>query len=277
MHRFEGTVTAIVGTFLDITQRRRGEQALAEAEARFRLLVESAKDFAIFTLDEEGTVVSWNSGAERILGWSEGEIVGPPAATWCSPPRIAKRRVPAKGNPPGARNRAAPTTNAGTCARMAAVSGASGVMARMEEPAGAVTGLVKIMRDNTDSKMTEEQLKARDRQRRARPPAGRRRQPREGRIHRGGQPRAAHAAQHHPPVDAHARQRKAAGQGSRRRRADDQPRGDRAAAGDRRPVRRVAHRLGQAQAFPARDRVSQRHQGRGRSGRARGRRRAACG
>src|ERR1700682_1177588 len=46
----------------------------------FRLLVENVKDYAIFVMDPEGRVRSWNPGAERLLGYSEGEIIGQPAA-----------------------------------------------------------------------------------------------------------------------------------------------------------------------------------------------------
>ena len=53
----------------DVTERH-------EADERFRLLVESVRDYAIFMLDPDGTVVSWNVGAERLKGYSSGEIVG---------------------------------------------------------------------------------------------------------------------------------------------------------------------------------------------------------
>ena len=47
-----------------------------DAEERFRLLVESVKDYAIFMLDATGQVVTWNAGAQRIKGYSAGEIIG---------------------------------------------------------------------------------------------------------------------------------------------------------------------------------------------------------
>jgi PAS domain S-box-containing protein len=53
---------------------RRGD--LARSEERFRLLVESVVDYAIFLLDVEGHVVSWNAGAERLKGYQEHEVVG---------------------------------------------------------------------------------------------------------------------------------------------------------------------------------------------------------
>jgi two-component system CheB/CheR fusion protein len=45
-----------------------------------RLVIDSARDYAIFALDPEGRVTSWNSGAERLFGWGEAEIVGQPGA-----------------------------------------------------------------------------------------------------------------------------------------------------------------------------------------------------
>jgi PAS domain S-box-containing protein len=58
--------------------RKRGlsEEELHESEQRFRLLVESVKDYAIFMLDPDGYVTTWNAGAERIKGYSANEIIG---------------------------------------------------------------------------------------------------------------------------------------------------------------------------------------------------------
>ena len=54
----------------------RKSEKLRASEERFRLLVESVKDYAIFMLDTEGGIVSWNLGAERISGYRQNEIVG---------------------------------------------------------------------------------------------------------------------------------------------------------------------------------------------------------
>jgi PAS domain S-box-containing protein len=66
-------VTAIVR---DISQRRAAEEKRREAEERFRLMVESIKDYAIFMLDPEGRVVSWTAAAQKIKQYVCEEIIG---------------------------------------------------------------------------------------------------------------------------------------------------------------------------------------------------------
>ena len=60
----------------DMTEKRQAQQALLEAERRFRILVQGVTDYAIFMLDPDGKVANWNAGAQRIKGYAPEEIVG---------------------------------------------------------------------------------------------------------------------------------------------------------------------------------------------------------
>jgi len=71
-----GEPLAILEINRDITNRKKAEAALKESEERFRLVVESVKDYAIFMLDPNGYILTWNQGAQRIKGYRPEEIIG---------------------------------------------------------------------------------------------------------------------------------------------------------------------------------------------------------
>jgi two-component system, cell cycle sensor histidine kinase and response regulator CckA len=60
----------VLAVIREVTKRKRAEEELKESEERFRLLVGGVKDYAIFMLDPQGRVASWNEGAYRIKGYS---------------------------------------------------------------------------------------------------------------------------------------------------------------------------------------------------------------
>ncbi|MDQ2694118.1 MAG: PAS domain S-box protein, partial [Pseudomonadota bacterium] len=64
------------GASINITARRQAEEALRQSEEHYRLLVESAREYAIFMLDLNSRIASWSSGAERLFGYTEAEAVG---------------------------------------------------------------------------------------------------------------------------------------------------------------------------------------------------------
>jgi PAS domain S-box-containing protein len=72
----EGRLVGFAKVTRDLTERRAAEEELRRSEERFRLLVQSVTDYAIYMLDPEGKVSSWNAGAERFKGYSADEIIG---------------------------------------------------------------------------------------------------------------------------------------------------------------------------------------------------------
>lgn len=72
----EDRINGVVVTFFEITQLKQSEKALRQSEEQTRLLIESAKDYAIFTIDVERHVLTWSRGAEMLMGYTEAEMKG---------------------------------------------------------------------------------------------------------------------------------------------------------------------------------------------------------
>jgi PAS domain S-box-containing protein len=66
----------MLGICVDVTERKQAEQALRESEQNFQLLLKGARDYAIYMLDTDGRVRSWNDSAQRIKGYGADEIMG---------------------------------------------------------------------------------------------------------------------------------------------------------------------------------------------------------
>ncbi|WP_250122491.1 ATP-binding protein [Chroococcidiopsis sp. CCMEE 29] len=71
---------------------RQSQESLRQSEERYRLLVEGVTDYAIFMLDTSGHIISWNIGAERILGYQEAEVIGQPFSRIFTPEAIQSGR-----------------------------------------------------------------------------------------------------------------------------------------------------------------------------------------
>jgi two-component system CheB/CheR fusion protein len=74
----EDRIEGAVMTFFDITLRRTAEAQVRASEARMQLVAECMKDYAIITMDAEGLTTSWNEGAQRVFGYTAGEMIGRP-------------------------------------------------------------------------------------------------------------------------------------------------------------------------------------------------------
>jgi len=72
----DGTLIGLAKITRDMTEQRLAQNALIESERNFRLLVDSVTDYAIYMLDPGGIITNWNSGAERIKGYTAKEAIG---------------------------------------------------------------------------------------------------------------------------------------------------------------------------------------------------------
>ena len=87
-----GALVGFAKVTRDLTERRAHEERLRESEERFRLIIEGVSDYAIFMLDPEGKVASWNRGAERIKGYRADEIIGQHFSRFYPPADLADRK-----------------------------------------------------------------------------------------------------------------------------------------------------------------------------------------
>ena len=144
----------IAGTFTNTTERKRAEEALRASEERLRLLIESAEDYAIFTLDVDGVIDSWNEGARRMFSWTAAEIIGKHFEILFTPEDRAAG-APARELATALQNGRAPDERY-HLRKDGARFYVSGVVSLIHD--GQLQGFVKIARDLTERKAAEEAL-----------------------------------------------------------------------------------------------------------------------
>lgn len=152
----DGKIIGAVDVFRDVTESHRALQELQRAEEHFRLLVEGTTDYAIFMLDKSGHIVSWNPGAERILGYRKTEIVGSHVSTFFTPEDREK------GEPQRLLRQATLDGRTEEDSWRVRKDGArfwcTGTMGALHDSEGRVQGFVEIMRDNTERRLAEQNV-----------------------------------------------------------------------------------------------------------------------
>ncbi|MGH7992103.1 MAG: PAS domain S-box protein [Limisphaerales bacterium] len=141
----------------DITERKQAEATLRESEERYRRLVEDVKDYAIYQLDPEGRIVTWNTGAERIEGYSNGEIRGKPFATFFTPGDVRR------GLPGQLLKKAEKEGRAASEGWRLRKNGSrfwsQGIITALRDERGKLCGFSKIGHDITRQKEAEEKIR----------------------------------------------------------------------------------------------------------------------
>lgn len=154
LHDDQGKLRGFSKVTRDLTARRSAEEAVRRSEERFRLLVEGARDYAIFLLDPAGRVESWNTGAERIKRFRSDEIIGqhfsrfyPSEANEQSLPELHLKTAAAEGR----------IEDEGWRVRKdGSRFWANAIITALRDDAGNLKGFSKIIRDMTERKQAEE-------------------------------------------------------------------------------------------------------------------------
>jgi len=149
-------IAGVVASFIDITPQKQSAAQLRSSEERLRLVVENATEYAIFSTDLERRITIWNSGAQRLLGYSEGEVLGQLADI------IFTAEDRAAGAPELETQAALAHGRASDDRWHQRKDGsrfwASGAMMLMRDAQGHAVGFVKILRDQTAEREAQQAL-----------------------------------------------------------------------------------------------------------------------
>ena len=140
----------------DLTERRQADEALRRSEEQFRLLVQGVRDYAIYMLDPEGHVISWNAGAERIKGYREEEVLGHHFGNFYADEDV-RAGYPAR-NLEIARRNGVFEGEGWRVRKDGSRFWAHVVIDRLTDADGKVVGFAKITRDVTEKRLAEREL-----------------------------------------------------------------------------------------------------------------------
>jgi two-component system CheB/CheR fusion protein len=153
----DGGIFSWFGSATDINELKEAEKALRSTQERFRLLVEGAKDYAMFLLDLDNRITFWSNGAQRVFGWTEAEAVGRTGAMIFVPEDIEKGAV--ENEIGTAMNEGRAPDRRWHLRKDGSRIWVDGVMTRIDDAEGAPRGLAKIARNATDLREAEDELR----------------------------------------------------------------------------------------------------------------------
>ncbi|MDR3513602.1 MAG: PAS domain S-box protein [Caulobacteraceae bacterium] len=156
IHDDDGELIGFANIVRDVTERRVAQEALRESERQFRLLVNGLADHAIYMLDPNGVIVSWNAGAERIKGYSANEVIGQHYAKFFTEDDRAAG-LPARGLY-AAMEHGRYEAEGWRVRKDGSRFWASVVLHAVTDSGGGLAGFAKITRDSTERRNAELEL-----------------------------------------------------------------------------------------------------------------------
>jgi len=148
--------TFFTGILRDITERKRAEELLRASEERFHLMVKHVEDYAIFMLDAEGRVATWNAGAERIKGYRADEIIGRHFACFYTPDDVRAGKPERLLQEAVSRGRC--EDEAWRVRKDGSAFWANAVITALRDPHGTLLGFTKVTRDITERTRLEQEI-----------------------------------------------------------------------------------------------------------------------
>jgi len=158
----QGRLWGYLKTVRDLSERRAAAEDLWRSEERLRLLVEAVQDYAIFMLDPEGRVATWNSGAQRLSGYRAEEIIGRHLKTLYLPEDVAAGK--AERELQIARERGRVEDEGWRVRKDGTRYWANVVLTAVRDASGQLRGFAKVTRDMTERRKAEEMVAARSRE-----------------------------------------------------------------------------------------------------------------
>jgi PAS domain S-box-containing protein len=151
-----GEIVGAINCLYDISDRKQAEEASRSSEERFRLLVEGARDYAMFLLDPESIITFWSAGAERVFGWTQLEAIGQSGAMIFTPEDRKKGEVEKEINTAMDEGRA--LDRRFHLRKDGSRFWTDGVLMRLDDENGKLRGFAKVARDATDQRRIEDEL-----------------------------------------------------------------------------------------------------------------------
>ncbi len=131
--------------------------SVAESEERFRLLIDNIKDYAIFLMDPEGVILTWNAGAESVNGYKGTDVIGRNFTLFYTKEDIERRHP--QHELEFARETGRYEEEGWRVRKDGSLFWANIVITRLDDPSGRLKGFAKITRDLTERRKSEEALR----------------------------------------------------------------------------------------------------------------------